>query len=97
MEPAEKHGKSEKSCPKCDAPVASVMDDNVGLRDESASIVIVGGGPHALAALAALHEGSLAFQQYGDEGQFQKRVGFESHQKIGNGEHSADARLASAN
>ena len=32
--------------------------DDIGLGDESVSIVIVGGGPHALAALAALHDDS---------------------------------------
>ncbi len=32
---------------------ADVMDD-IGLDNESFSVVIVGGGPHALAALAAL-------------------------------------------
>ena len=30
--------------------------DDIGLDDESFSIVIIGGGPHALAALAALHD-----------------------------------------
>ena len=38
------------------------MDDVV---DESASIVIIGGGPHALAALSALHEGLPASPQDG--------------------------------
>ena len=38
------------------------MHDDLG-HDESASIVIVGGGPHALAVLAALQESLLDFQQ----------------------------------
>jgi hypothetical protein len=43
----------------CESPM-SVMDVDVDLPDESAAeVVIVGGGPHALAALAALNEGSL--------------------------------------
>ena len=42
-------------CRQCCDPPTSVMDD-AGFDDESASIVIVGGGPHALAVLAALHE-----------------------------------------
>ena len=45
----------------CCEPPTSVMDDNIGLEDESASVVIVGGGPHALAALAALE--GLGLQQ----------------------------------
>ena len=67
MLPASAQGSSKNGwpaqCEKCEKPVVSVIDDS-GLDDESASVVIVGGGPHALAALAALHEG---FQQ-GDEG-----------------------------
>ena len=43
-------------CNICEAPVTSVMND-IGL--ESVDIVIVGGGPHALAALSALRDGSL--------------------------------------
>ena len=62
------------------------MDDDVGIVDESATVVIIGGGPHALAALAALHEGSLAFNQYGDDVQFEARVGFGSFVKIGTGQ-----------
>ena len=66
----------------CGAPVVSVIDD------ESASVVIVGGGPHALAALAALQEGSLAFQQY-DDGMYASRVGFNSLEKVGTGARAA--------
>lgn len=36
--------------------------DDIGLDDESFSIVIIGGGPHALAALAALHDAGLQFR-----------------------------------
>ena len=70
----------------CEAKVeaaSSVIDNDAGLNDESCSVVIIGGGPHALAALAALHEGSLAFQQYRDEAMFQSRVGFNSQEKVG--------------
>ena len=82
-------GSSTSGCSKpcCETPT-SVIEADIGAHDESATIVIVGGGPHALAALAALHEGSLAFQQYGDDSQvasFKARVGFESLQKIGTG------------
>ena len=78
-------GEEAKSCCEraCEAPKTSVLDD-IGLDDEEASIVIVGGGPHALAALAALHEDSFAFQQYG-EGMFQSRVGFKSLERVGSG------------
>ena len=50
----------------CDQPKLSVIDDNIGCDAESASVVIIGGGPHALAALAALQEGSPAAPQDGD-------------------------------
>ena len=72
----------QKPC-NCDDDVTSVIDNDVGVDDEAVSIAIVGGGPHALSALAALHEGSLAFQQFGDDSMFQSRVGFESLQKVG--------------
>ena len=61
---------SKKVACACDVPVTSVIDD--GLDDEFASIIIVGGGPHALAALAALLDGSLASQQAGSGGSLQK-------------------------
>ena len=46
---------------KSEAPASpsSVIDSDVTLRDEPVEVVIVGGGPHALAVLAALNEGSL--------------------------------------
>ena len=47
-----------KPCATCEAAITSVID-GIGIDDEPASIVIVGGGPHALAALSALHEGRL--------------------------------------
>ena len=69
----------------CDDSLITSIYDDIGLHDESVSVVIVGGGPHALAALAALQEGSLAFQQFNDDGMFQARIGFESLNKIGTG------------
>lgn len=47
--------KTAKPCEVCEAHKSSVLDD-VGIDDSSAFAVIVGGGPHALAALSALHE-----------------------------------------
>jgi hypothetical protein len=58
---------------------------DASLNDESVSVVIIGGGPHALAALSALHEGSLAFDQYADDNTFEARIGFGSLEKIGTG------------
>ena len=43
---------------KREASPASVIHADISLQDEPAEVVIVGGGPHALAALAALNEGS---------------------------------------
>ena len=43
---------------KREASPASVIHADISLQDEPAEVVIVGGGPHALAALAALDEGS---------------------------------------
>ena len=79
------HGQSKGGgCPlPCCGTPTSIMDANIGLDDESVSIVIIGGGPHALAALAALQEKSLAFGQYMTDSQFQARVGFDSFQRIG--------------
>ena len=50
----------------CEEAPTSIIDD-ILVEDERASVVIVGGGPHALAALAALHDGgsSKALQKYG--------------------------------
>jgi lysine/ornithine N-monooxygenase len=45
-------------------------------------VVIVGGGPHGLALLSALHEKSFAFSQFSDAS-YQTRVGFGSLSKIG--------------
>ena len=46
-------------------------------------MLIIGGGPHALAALSALHESSFAFGQFTSDNAFQRRVGFKNLQKIG--------------
>ena len=48
-------------------------------------MLIIGGGPHALAVLSALHEKSLAFAQFASEPVFNQRVGIDSLQKIGTG------------
>ena len=53
------------------------------LDDVEASVLIVGGGPHALAVLSALHEKSLAFAQFASDPVFNQRVGIDSLQKIG--------------
>ena len=74
--------KEASGCKCCDEPATSVIDD-IGDNDESCSVVIVGGGPHALAALAALNEGSLAFEQFGNDGFFESRIGFKSLNKVG--------------
>lgn len=69
----------------CGVAPESVLDD-IGVDDEHATIVIIGGGPHALAALSALHEKSFAFaEQYGSENEHQRRVGFGSYTKVGTG------------
>jgi hypothetical protein len=71
----------------CGVAPESVLDD-IGVDDEHATIVIIGGGPHALAALSALHEKSFAFaEQYGSENEHQRRVGFGSYTKVGTGSH----------
>ena len=54
--PVQVQGWSKREVPT--SPV-SVIDSDIGFQDEPAEIVIIGGGPHALAALAALNEGSL--------------------------------------
>ena len=46
---------SEREAP---ASPASVIDSAAAVQDEPAEIIIIGGGPHALAALAALNDGS---------------------------------------
>ena len=55
------------------------------LDDIETSVLIVGGGPHALAVLSALHERSLAFPQFANQNVFNQRVGFDSLQKVGTG------------
>ena len=63
------------------ATVVSRQLDNI-----ETSVLIVGGGPHALAVLSALHERSLAFPQFTNQNVFNQRVGFDSLQKVGTGE-----------
>ena len=55
------------------------------LDDIETSVLIVGGGPHALAVLSALHERSLAYPQFVNQNVFNQRVGFDSLQKVGTG------------
>lgn len=46
-------------------------------------VAIIGGGPHALAVLAALHEKSFASPQFRDDAAYALRVGFNSHKLTG--------------
>lgn len=48
-----------------------------------AQIAIIGGGPHALAVLSALHERSYASPQFKDDAAYNLRVGFNSHKLVG--------------
>ena len=59
------------------------------------SVLIVGGGPHALALLSALHEKSLAYPQFSSADPFgtngttaglRKHLNFDSVEKVGTGE-----------
>jgi len=77
----------DKSCADVDGRPCWPCTDDTGLNDESVSVVIIGGGPHALAALSALHEGSLVFDQYADDNMYEARIGFGSLKKIGTGTH----------
>ena len=74
---------SPPSLPSVPSPatVVSRQLDNI-----ETSVLIVGGGPHALAVLSALHERSLAFPQFTNQSVFNQRVGFDSLQKVGTGE-----------
>ena len=56
--------------------------------DRTVNVLIVGGGPHALALLSALHERSFAFPQFRSDAEFHKRIGFNSLQKTGTGAHN---------
>ena len=46
-------------------------------------VAIIGGGPHALAVLSALHERSYASPQFKDDAAYALRVGFDSHKLVG--------------
>lgn len=61
-EPAPVQGWSKSEAPPSPA---TVIDSAIGLQDEPAKIVIIGGGPHALAALASLKEDSLQTEDAG--------------------------------
>eukprot|EP00038_Savillea_parva_P008812 m.179337 g.179337 ORF g.179337 m.179337 type:complete len:495 (+) comp14739_c0_seq1:422-1906(+) len=50
---------------------------------ENATVAIIGGGPHALAVLSALHERSYASPQFKDDAAYALRVGFDSHKLVG--------------
>jgi len=53
-------------------------------EERHVNVVIVGGGPHALAVLGALQEGSLAFNMFGpSDTMYDKRVGFGQMEKVG--------------
>ena len=79
----------------CDSPIRVAMPPAPStpatvmcrhLDQLETSVLIVGGGPHALAVLSALHERSFAYPQFASDAVFQQRVGFGSLQKIGTGE-----------
>ena len=55
---------SAKPCTTRDTSPANVCDD-ISIDEESFTVAIIGGGPHALAALAALHDGPSAFEKVG--------------------------------
>eukprot|EP00039_Didymoeca_costata_P014470 m.234096 g.234096 ORF g.234096 m.234096 type:complete len:581 (-) comp16032_c0_seq19:40-1782(-) len=50
---------------------------------EDFSIAIIGGGPHGLAVLSALHEKSFAHSQYADDAAYSLRVGFDAFELVG--------------
>ena len=56
---------------------------NQHLDDVEASVLIVGGGPHGLAVLSALHERSLVYPQMGLDHARSHGMSFEFLQKIG--------------
>ena len=65
------------------SPATVIHEPDAGVSKTRVSVLIIGGGPHALAALSALHESSFAFQQFTSDNAFQRRVGFKNLQKIG--------------
>mmetsp|Transcript_3408 Transcript_3408/g.10484 ORF Transcript_3408/g.10484 Transcript_3408/m.10484 type:complete len:544 (-) Transcript_3408:62-1693(-) len=52
-------------------------------KTTNATVAIIGGGPHALAVLTALHERSYATPQFRDDAAYALRVGFNSHKLVG--------------
>ena len=67
------------------ASPTSVMGEHEQLELTSVNVLIVGGGPHALAVLSALHERSFLFPQFASENMYEKRVGSSSLRKVGSG------------
>ena len=65
------------------SPATVIHEPDAGVSKTRVSVLIIGGGPHALAALSALHESSFAFGQFTSDNAFQRRVGFKNLQKIG--------------
>lgn len=51
--------------------------------EREVSVLIIGGGPHALATLSALNESTLAFGEFPSDTMFHKRVGLNKLKKIG--------------
>mmetsp|Transcript_39904 Transcript_39904/g.85156 ORF Transcript_39904/g.85156 Transcript_39904/m.85156 type:complete len:527 (-) Transcript_39904:218-1798(-) len=66
------------SLPSSRSPSSVVPDDIC-----EATVLIVGGGPHALAVLSALHERTLAFSEYMTPSSFEHHVGSASLKRVG--------------
>ena len=85
------HRRSTRAWPRgillmsADHPPSPATVTSRQLDDIETSVLIVGGGPHALAVLSALHERSLAYPQFVNQNVFNQRVGFDSLQKVGTG------------
>ena len=71
--------------PRSTSP-STIMSKEEELRAAvDVNVLIVGGGPHALAAMSALHEKSFLFPQFASETAFDRRVGYNGLRKVGSG------------